>query len=179
MLRKFFNTHASYGPFSKFFHWVMAFFVILMLSASYFIGDIPDKLARGITYNAHKLVGLTILFLIVLRFIWALINPRPLSLNVHSWERFAEKLVHWLLYLSLISMPLAGWIGSVAGGRAPSWRSITFNLPIEKNEWLSDLAFSIHNNLAIFIIVLVSLHTLAALYHHFIRKDKTLERMLP
>jgi cytochrome b561 len=39
--------------------------------------------------------------------------------------------------------------------------------------------FDLHNTFAIVLIVLVSVHVLAALFHHFIRKDNILVRMLP
>lgn len=173
------NTESSYGSFSKFFHWVVSFLVILMLLVTYFLDDIPNKILQGTAFNAHKLVGLTILTLMVLRTTWTLINRKPSLPGTKLWERWAEHAVHWSLYLALLAMPIAGWVGTVAGGRPPRLGKITFNLPIEKSEGLADIAFSVHNTLAIIIIVLVSLHVLAALYHYFIKKDNVLQRMWP
>lgn len=169
----------NYGALSKFFHWTIAILVILMLLCSYFIGNIPDKILRGAVFNGHKLIGLTILTLVILRLIWKTITNQPPSLNARAWERWIEKTVHWLLYLAFLMMPIAGWVGSVAGGKPPRWGKLSFNLPISKSDWLSDWAFSIHNSLAIIIISLVSLHILAALYHYFIKKDGVLQRMWP
>ena len=173
------NTGSVYGPLSKFFHWVIAVLVILMLLISFFLGDIPDKVLKGVAFNAHKLTGLTILSLMVLRLIWTLFNPKPSLPFTPLWERFAERLVHWSFYIALLLMPIAGWVGSVAGGRPPRLGNFTFNLPIEKNESLSDLSFSVHNTVAFIIIALICIHVLAALFHYFIKKDKVLQRMLP
>ncbi|HSW70518.1 MAG TPA: cytochrome b [Gammaproteobacteria bacterium] len=174
-----FNTGSVYGPLSKFFHWVVGILVILMLSLTFFINDLPNKALKGTIFNAHKLLGLTILTLMLLRLIWALLNKKPSLPNTKPWERWAEHLVHWSLYLGLLLMPIAGWVGSVAGGKPPRVGLKKLNLPLEKNEALSDFSFSVHNTLAIILIVLISLHVLAALYHYFFKKDGVLQRMLP
>jgi len=149
-----------------------------MLVLGYFMDDVPNKLLKGIVFNGHKLIGLTILCLVILRFFWMLINPKP-YLEATRLERLAERTVHWALYIALFAMPLAGWIGSVAGGRPPRWGSLVFNLPIKPGEYVADIAFTLHNKLAIIFIVLISLHVLAALFHHFVKKDHVLQRMLP
>jgi cytochrome b561 len=180
MMKSLLNTGAYYGPISKFLHWVIAVLALLMLALSYFIGDIPNKIMQGIAFNFHKLIGLSILALMVLRLIWTLINPKPaLPLNTKAWERWAERTVHYLLYFALVLMPLVGWIGAVAGGHPPRWGETKLNLPIPQSEWLDDLAFNIHNKLAIVIIALVSIHIVAALYHRFIIKDNIFQRMWP
>jgi len=178
-MKSLFNTGSAYGPISKFFHWIVAILVILMLSVSYFLDDIPNKNLVGVAFNAHKLAGLTILTLMVLRILWALRNPKPSLPGVKLWEKWAEHLVHWGLYIAVLLMPIAGWIGASAGGHPPRLGKMKLGLPLAKNENLADFAFSIHNSLAIIIIVLVSIHVLAALYHHFIRKDNVLRRMWP
>jgi cytochrome b561 len=114
----------------------------------------------------------------VLRLLWTLTNPKPISLNPYGGERFAERSVHWFLYIAVISMPIAGWVGTSSGGKPPHLGNFVLSLPIQKNKALIDTAFDVHNTLAIVIIVLFSLHFLAALYHHFIKKDNTLRRML-
>ncbi len=172
------NTGSSYGPISKFFHWVVGTLVIMMLF-TYFLEDLPNKVMIGVAFNAHKLVGLTILTLMVLRLLWAWRNPKPSLPNSRLWERVLEHLVHWSLYLALFIMPIAGWVGTSAAGKPPRLGMHALGLPLQKNERLSDLAFSVHNTMAIIIIVLVSLHVLAALYHYFIKKDKILQRMWP
>lgn len=179
-MSKFSNTGSSYGPISKFLHWVIAVLVILMLAGTYFISDIPDKNLRGMVFNIHKLTGLSILSLMIIRAIWALMNPKPKAMpGTKSWEVFAEYSVHFLFYLGLITMPILGWVASTAGGHPPRFGATALNLPLEKNEALSDLCFDLHNTLAIVLIVLISLHVLAALYHHFLRKDVILTRMWP
>lgn len=173
------NTQSSYGFVSKLFHWVVFALVLLMLVFSYFMDDVPDKILKGVIVNAHKLLGISILALMVLRLIWTLANHKPTLVFTRRWECLARRTVHSLLYFTLILMPISGWIMSTAAGRPPRIGSLSLNLPIMKNEWLSNTFFDIHSKLALIIIALVVIHILAAFYHHFFKKDNTLLRMLP
>lgn len=172
------NTSYSYGVISKFLHWLIAILIIGMLIFGFLLGYVP-KDYQGVAYNTHKLIGVTILSLMLIRLLWALTNIKPSILNVRPWERASERGVHFLLYFIVICMPLAGWIGSMAAGHPPHVGSVDLNLPIEKNEILADSAFDMHGTLAFVIIALLSIHVLAALYHHFVKKDDVLRRMLP
>ena len=173
------NTAASYGSVAKFFHWLISILIIFMLIFGYFLDDVP-KDYQPMSYNIHKLTGLAILALMVLRLIWALVNPKPvLPTETLPWERLTVRMVHFMLYLFVILMPLAGWIGSVADNRPPHLGAINFELPIPQDKALANAAFDVHGTVAIILIVLISLHLLAALYHHFIKRDDILVRMLP
>lgn len=173
------NTESTYGSVSKFFHWLIFLLLLFMVTFGYLLSSVP-KDYQPVAYNIHKLTGLTILVLMVLRALWALSNPKPaLPLDAKPWEHVAEHTVHLLLYLVVIAMPLAGWIGAVAGGRPPHIGSFNIELPISESKALSHAAFEMHGTLAIMLIVLFSIHVLAALYHHFIRKDDILRRIMP
>lgn len=172
------NSKKAYGGVAKFFHWAIFILMLGMMAFGYLMGNIPDSY-RGVAYNTHKLIGLLILSLMVLRAWWALINIKPQSAHVTFLGRFSERTVHLFLYAFIIAMPLAGWIGSSAAGRAPHLGEIMLSLPIDKNKALVEQAFNVHANLALIIIFLVNLHILAVLYHFFIKKERTLRRMMP
>ena len=172
------NTYTAYGSVAKVFHWLIFLLVLCMIIVGFFMDDVSDKALRGQVYSIHKLTGLSILFLMLLRLLWTLINPKPATLfGTPFWQRAAERLVHFLLYAVLIAMPIAGWVGSVAAGYVPHLFGFYFNLPIQKSESVNHLAFEIHEILAYTIMVLVSIHVLAALYHYFFKKDEILQRM--
>ncbi|OGT44052.1 MAG: hypothetical protein A3F42_08730 [Gammaproteobacteria bacterium RIFCSPHIGHO2_12_FULL_37_34] len=173
------NTATTYGSVAKFFHWLIFVLLLCMLVFGYFLDDIP-KAYKGVAYNIHKLTGLTIFVLMILRAFWAWINPKPkLPATDPSWQRLGARIVHLLLYVVVIAMPLAGWIGSSAAGKPPRMGDVQLQLPITQSKALTEVAFDMHYMLAITIIVLVSLHALAAFYHYFIEKDNILQRMLP
>jgi cytochrome b561 len=174
-----FNTKSSYGSVAKFFHWTVSFFVICLLCVGFFMGDIGDKALRGNVYNVHKLIGLTVLCLMVLRTTWMLMNPKP-GLDTSKFEKFIERSVHALFYTLLLLMPLSGWMMATAAGYLPHIGSWSFAMPgIVKSDDIKELAGIIHEVVAWTLLTLVVLHVAAALKHHFINKDSVLRRMLP
>ena len=76
-------------------------------------------------------------------------------------------------------MALAGWVGSVAANKAPQLGNVTLTLPIAPDKNLVSAAFQMHGFFAVAILVLVTIHVLAALYHHYVKRDTILRRMLP
>jgi cytochrome b561 len=174
------NTTIAYGSLAKFLHWLIFFLIIVMLTVGFLMDDIKNDSLRGQVFNLHKLTGITILCLMLFRLVWALINPKPmLPSGTPRWQKMAEHIIHGLIYVALIAMPLSGWIMSAAAGHFPHLFGYSLTLPVSKDKALSDLMATTHEYLAYFIIFLISLHVLAALYHHFIKKDEILVRMLP
>ena len=82
--------------------------VILMLIAGYFMTGISDDALKATVINLHKLTGLTILALMVLRLGWTLVNPKPLppqgtlgfmklvEWGGHFFLMLLSSLCHWL-----------------------------------------------------------------------------------
>jgi len=174
------NDEIQYGSVAKWFHWLIAFAVITLLIVGLLMGDF-EKPFRFTVYNIHKLVGLTVLTLMIMRIIWTFNNTRPpMPLTTPTWERFAARSVHLLLYVTVLLMPISGWIMSTAAGHSPMLGSLALPMPgVIEDKALAKLTNQIHSTLGWTIIGLVSLHTLAAIKHHFIDKDNVLKRMLP
>lgn len=173
------NTITTYGSVTKFFHWLIFLLVTFMVIFGFYIDEIPKEY-RGLAFNIHKLIGLSILLLMILRLLWGLFNLKPvLPAETPHWQIFTERIVHFLLYFIIILMPISGWIGSVAGGKPPHLGAMNLDLPLAPNKFLSHFSFEVHETLALIIIGLVAIHVLAALYHEFIKKDNILRRMFP
>lgn len=171
------NSIDTYGSVAKFFHWTIAILILSMLVFGYFLEDIPKEYS-GLAYSVHKLTGLTILFLVLLRLCWVAINPKPRLPARNAFERLSELTVQYTLYVCMIAMPLVAWIGSSSGGKPPHLGNIQFALPIPPNKPLIETSFYMHNTIAIILIVFISIHFLAALFHYFVRRDNVLQRML-
>lgn len=173
------NTRDNYGSVAKFLHWLIFILVFVMIVGGFFLDDIPDEY-KGVIYNLHKLTGLTILFLMMLRVFWALCNQKPaMPASSPRWQNFAARTTHVVLYVLVIAMPLAGWIGSSAAGKGPHIGDMVLQLPVPEDKSLKSLMFEMHELIAYLIIAFVSIHVLAALYHHFVLKDDVLRRMWP
>ena len=175
------NSPTQFGSVAKSFHWVIALVVICLLFVGFFMGDLPDAPIKGQVYNLHKLFGLTVLSLMVLRLFWRWANPVPeLPVNTPTWERWLEKTVKFCLYVALFAMPISGWIFSSAAGYYPHIGSLMLPAPgISKNKAVADLFSEIHTILGWTIIVLLCLHVAGGFKHHFINKDNVLRRMMP
>jgi len=175
------NMILNYSSLTKFFHWFIATLVVLMLSGSFFLEDVPEQFA-GTAYMIHKSLGLTVLTLMVLRLLWILHAGRPsLPNTVPKWQRLLSRTVQYSLYLFLILMPLSGWIMSMAANRVPSFFGL-FNVPfpgIAPNEDFSKVMVDVHETIAWILIFLLILHVSGAIKHHFIDKDDVLRQMLP
>ena len=96
-----------------------------------------------------------------------------------AWQRKAALYLHRLLYVLLFAMPLLGWAGTSA---FPAKIMVfgLFELPplVEPDRALSELLLGIHWRLAFVLCALIVGHVGAALYHHFVRKDRILMRMI-
>ncbi|MCL9685574.1 cytochrome b [Legionella maioricensis] len=171
----------KYSSFSKLFHWVIAVTVIMMLSAGFFLDELPEHL-QGTAYMLHKSTGITLLFLMLLRFIWIHAAGKPgLPTSMKLWEKILSRVVQYGFYLLLIIMSLSGWIMSVAGNRVPIYFGLfKASLPwVGEDKSLSKFMAEAHEIIAWILIIFITLHVLGALKHHFIDKDNILRRMLP
>ncbi len=176
------NTHSTYGSLTKWLHWGIALIVISLLSGSFFLDDITDKTLQGQLITLHKSLGLTVLAFMLIRVVWRLMNPQPALPNtLPNWQKYSARFLHFLLYIALITMAVIGWVMSTAGKDAPNfWWLIKLPAPfVPINDWLSNTAFHYHVVFAWILIALISLHTIAALKHHYWHKDGVLKRMLP
>ena len=100
--------------------------------------------------------------------------------EIKPWQKTASSIVHTSLYVLLLAMPVVGYIANSAYGAVTPFFGL-FELPaiIGKNEGLATQLFTLHRWVGWLVILLVVIHVSAALYHHFIRRDAVLKRMLP
>lgn len=172
------NTKDSYGLVAKIFHWPMALIILGLILVGLYMSSIapsPEKL-QMIYY--HKSFGILILWLVGLRIIWRAFSTQPAAIENHrSWERLLAKLVHLFLYIAMIGMPLSGWLMSSAGEYPVPFFGLEMPDLVSKDPDLGKLMYNVHEVLAYMLIVVIGLHSLGALKHHFIDKDETLKRM--
>ncbi|MCB1532772.1 MAG: YceI family protein [Alphaproteobacteria bacterium] len=173
------NTDQSYGLMSKSLHWTMALIILGMLSIGFFMGSMEFSPLKLQIFGLHKSFGMLILMLAGFRILWKGLSFSPRDLPSHrSWERALAKLVHILLYVAMIGMPLSGWLMSSAGD-FPNIFFGLFEVPAltGKDETLFKLMRTVHGTMALGLIVIIGLHVVGALKHHFIDRDETLQRM--
>lgn len=174
------NTRDNFGIVAKLFHWVIALLVLIMLAAGISFNYLPKGGFTSTLMFIHKSTGVTILGLMILRLLWRWINPYPqFPDTMWTIEKMAARTVHFLFFIVLIAMPISGILMSLyAGYSVPFWGITTIHFAsITKNKALSGLFFNWHGYLAWTIGILIVIHTLAALKHHYYDKDNILKRM--
>lgn len=185
------DTRLRYGAVAMMLHWLLATMILFMLGLGLFMTSLDETDPRTFPlFQLHKSIGLTILTLSLVRFVWRLINPIPeLPHAMSKWERFAARSVHALFYVLMIAIPLIGWATvSSAALAVPTmwfglfeWPHIPFlaDLPRAEKRMIEGPLATTHAILALAMLALVVLHVAAALKHQFRDRDNVLKRMLP
>jgi cytochrome b561 len=168
-----------YGWAAMTLHWVIA---ILLSVALVLAWVLPRKSAPG--YDAllelHKSVGMTVLLLVVLRLSWRLGNPVAPAAGLTRLETRLSGLTHWVLYAIMLAIPLTGYLFSSAAGQHLDFFGLfTAASPLPTNPGFASPMEFLHKTGQYAIYGFVGLHVLAALYHHFVKRDGVLRRMLP
>lgn len=175
------NTESSWGSVTKFMHWSISSSVIMIFLIAFFLLGRRNSPYIADYFTLHESLGMTVLFLMIIRLPWRLSNKTPaLPSTVPTWQRIASRTSHALLYLCLFIMPLSGWIHATAHGYAPKvWWLYTLAAPVAEDKALSHNTELVHNFFAWVFGIVICIHVLAAIKHHFIDKDNVLSRMLP
>jgi cytochrome b561 len=122
----------------------------------------------------------TILLAVVCRLAYRLVHGAPANEpTIERWQAVASHLNHWGMYLLLLCVPVAGYIGISLFPALDIFPG--FKLPgiVAPNKEAAATAFFVHGLLAGLLVLFIAVHVAAALYHYFIRKDNVLGRMLP
>ncbi len=170
----------GYTPVARLLHWVIAVLVLLMLPLGVVIAYEWGGPAQTFLYNLHKSIGATLIPLVIIRLLYRLTHPAPpLPDDLPAIQRFAAHATHWALYVLILAQPIVGYVMTSAYPAPVPFFGL-FNLPAiwPENRALSEGLSLVHRNLGIMIAVVAAMHIGAALYHHFVRKDRILMRMV-
>ncbi len=170
-----------YPATSKVLHWLVAVCVLMTAPVAIAMTRIGEGPTRDTLYNLHKSLGVLILILMLLRLLNRLVaGALAPEAEIAQWQKAVSSIVHTSLYVLLLAMPVVGYIANSAYGASTSFFGL-FELPgiVGKNEALATELFKLHRWVGWLVILLALTHVSAALYHHFIRRDAVLKRMLP
>ena len=86
-------------------HWAMALIILSLIGVGFWMVDLPKDYAdRGYVYSLHKSFGVTILILIVLRFVVRMISKiPPLPASIPAIAQKAAHGAHLALYVLILS----------------------------------------------------------------------------
>lgn len=176
------NDSEHWGAVSIGLHWLILGLILGLGTVGLLMDELPRSPKYFWVYTLHKSVGLTVLGLVLLRMLWRLAAgaPGPVP-GTPRWQHALASLTHGLLYVLVLAIPLSGWLYDSAASLRPfryfgQWPVPKLSAP---NEALEELAHAAHGWLFWTLMVVALAHAAAALYHHYVRRDATLVRMLP
>jgi cytochrome b561 len=175
------NSASRYGSLSIAIHWLM----VLLFVAVYGSMELRDLFEKGSDPREamktwHFMLGLLVFALVWLRLAARLSGPAPaIQPEPPSLQQLSAKLLHLALYALMIGMPLTGWLILSATGKPIPFFGLELPALIGENKGLAKQLEELHEVVGTTGYFLIGLHTVAALYHHYIVRDNTLTRMLP
>lgn len=175
------SYQSRYNAPLMFLHWLVFILIVSTYAVIKVRGYLPeDDSMRASLMMTHKSIGVALFVLIVCRLLvrWTSNYP-PISPPVSkTYHRFVL-LAHYAIYALLLIMPITGYIMSSAAGREVVFLDWVLPNVIGKDEALSRDMYNFHVWSSQAIYVLVGIHILMALWHHFVRKDNALICMMP
>ncbi|SEN29635.1 cytochrome b [Bradyrhizobium sp. OK095] len=176
------DATTAYLPLLRRIHWATAvLFIAAMLIGLYCGLQPPGTSPRRELLEVHKSLGMTLLFLSVLRLMVRLATKAPPEPSSFGFlVLLAARLNHVALYAILFAMPLTGYAFSSAGGYSLKYFWI-FSWPrlVADNPVIAHAGEVSHDMLAWFVYAAVALHIAATLWHAVVMRDGTLARMWP
>lgn len=170
-----------YSTVSIILHWLMLLLVVAVYAAIelreiYPKGSVPREALK----TWHFMLGLSVFALVWLRVAARLIWPGPGPAPGSGRLQLAlSTAVHAALYILLVGMPLAGWLLLSAEGKPIPFFGFELPALAGENEGLADRIETIHELGGTIGYWLIGLHALAALFHHYVMRDRIIARMLP
>jgi cytochrome b561 len=172
----------TYASSQKAIHWAVFLLVIGLYGLTY----LADLFPRGdpgeaLVWWFHISFGMLLFALVVVRVGLRLTLGTPgLPVEMSQRERWAAKIAHLLLYALLVAIPVLGILLTWYRGDALSFFGLfTIPAPVSPDRPTAGFIKELHSLCANLILILAGLHAAAALWHHYVRNDDVLKRMLP
>lgn len=187
------NTKDNYGLVAKTLHWVTAaLFLGSYISVYYRHWFTHEGTPENWTaLQLHLSIGISVAVIVVLRILWRFFDLSPELESQSRPERTLVHLGHYSLYAVMIVAPLTGYLGTSVGTEffslfeIPMFEEtglftalVTDTLGISFETFEEPVDF-IHKSILgeWFVWMLIAGHVVAALYHHLVKRDRTLKRM--
>ena len=170
-----------YDPGLRTLHWLMAALIFVALPLGVWGSGCRAEKQRSEILFVHKSIGVTVLWLVVLRIVWRIIVGAPAYVEpLGRLTHAAARAGHLALYALMIAMPVSGYMTSTAGGNAsfvvrpvhPSEARGQGQVPRRGGELGAPCLRMGHR-------IRAGAHLGAVVWHAVIRRDSVLTRMWP
>ncbi len=187
------NTDDDYGSVAKCLHWLTAALLLGSYASVYYRQWFTEEKTpeNWTALQLHLSIGVTIAVVVALRIIWRIVNRSPDLEPGTRLEHLAARAGHYVLYAIMIIMPITGYVGTGVNTEyffmfdIPKFEDtqlftslVDHGLGITFKEFEKPIDFVHKNILGAWLVWLLILgHISAALFHHFVRRDRTLQKM--
>ena len=173
------DDDSRYDGVAIFLHWATALLVVCNFALAE-TWDWFAKPAKQLMEATHMSFGVLLTAVVVARIAWRFVPGHAMSSLEAGWMRLASKGTHYLLYALLVTEAALGFAFRWGAGRPMSFFGLSIPpLTGEMGRPLRHLLREFHHWIGWTIVILALVHALAALYHHYVLKDRVLERILP
>jgi len=161
-------------------HWVSAIWVMGLIGLGLVMVNVVNASGQKFElYQLHKSYGFVFGLLLLVRLFWKFLaqRPRPLATGLMQISATANQ----YLMLSMLFLLIASGYALASFSIIPipinvlGWNVPSLLIP---DMVMEQRATAMHHYIAFILIALILVHSAAALFHHFVLKDKTLVRML-
>jgi len=162
------------------FHWAIFLLVAVAYAAMELKGFFPKGSAsRALTMTVHGWAGILVLVLAVPRVLWRLIGGAPPAEPGYAVMRLLGGAMHGLLYLYIFVQPLLGLLALNAAGHLLELPALGLTVPalMAPDAALKGAIKEVHETIGTAFYLVIGLHAMAALFHHYMLGDNTLRRM--
>jgi cytochrome b561 len=161
------------------FHWTVAALIVFLGALGLLFDEIP-RASAPFWISVHADVGLIYFALVIARLVWrASHRPPDLPTDIGEFSRRASITVHHLLYALMALIPIFGFVAYVWHGRAFDYGLFQVNFGVASNRNIFHAGEKVHQWLAYALFGVAALHVAGALWHHYVRRDRVILRILP
>ena len=170
-----------FDPVIRFLHWLTLFLVATIFVLAFSIDFASSKEEAVALIQLHRSFGITVWVVTLGRLVWRQFAQFPnWPADMPQAMRLAAQWSEYALYALLLTQPILGLLQTNAHGDRVNL-FLLGQLPalIGQDRPLAKQLLAAHKTVGLLLLGLIALHALAALYHHFWRRDDTLRAMLP
>lgn len=176
------NSQDAWGWPTIALHWIVALLIVTTFGLGLWMAEVPPRADRPYYFAIHASLGITLLVIVVVRILWAVLNPPPAApAGTPPWQHAVARLTH--VGLNLLTLVTIGFGWLLAGVHDTPIVPRAFGVvplpsPVTLPRTAEDFLEEGHELVAYALMALAALHVAAALWHHYVLRDNTLRRML-
>jgi cytochrome b561 len=160
-------------------HWATATLVVVQFALGQTWGWF-SRPTHHFMVVTHMSFGILLAAVVIARLLWRFAFHHQVASLESGLVRIASATVHYVLYALLLTEAALGFLSRWEGNEAMVFFGLQIPGPFTgAGRDVAHQLEEIHNWVGWTIVVLALAHAAAALYHHYVLKDRVLKRMLP